>query len=750
MRIRQLICIALVIALNGFSLQQARAQAADSTPAWAPLIKPEIFVEKADGAIRIDGRLDDEGWMNATRITQFSEFEPSEQGRPIVETEAWITYDSDHLYIAFKAYDDPRQIRASLRNRDEIFQDDWVGIILDPYGDATRAYEIFSNPLGVQGDLLMSRSGENVGFDMIYTTAGQITDFGYVVEMAIPFKSLRFPAGDVQDWNITFLRNYPRSSRHVFTWAAVSRDDSCLLCQLGVVRGITGVQGGGSLEILPAIVGSQASNSGSEPQTLEHGRVSFEPSLNLRYNVTSSLTAEATLNPDFSQVESDAAQIDVNTTFALFYPERRPFFQEGSEMFETMIDVVYTRSINSPVAAVKMTGQPGRTSVGFISAVDERTPILLPFRERSDLVEAGQSVSNILRGRHSFGSNSFVGGILSDRRYMIGGSGTEIGFDGQWQLTDQIRVLGQFVASHSIEPDASDRYSSSSTFADGRHTAALDGETFTGYGAFLRAGRYGRHWNLDATYQAYSPTFRAANGFVSRNDYRRLSTNPMLSFYPDAFVDLVRPSLLISRQWGFDGTLLQRDHQARLFMRMKGQTNLFAMARYGSENYRGHQFDNLWWVSADGGSQFSDPLSVGAYVGIGRSIARFTDVPEIGRAFEASLSSTIKPLQRLVFRPRLTYASLTDVESGAAYYSGYIARARMDLLFTRELSIRLVTQYNDFSSTWSLEPLVSYRLNAYSVMYVGSTQQLRDYGEPFGYSTSSRQFFFKLQYLFRT
>jgi hypothetical protein len=730
-------------------ISSAQAQAGDEPAAWAPLVRPEIFIDRADGLIRIDGRLDDEGWRNAQRIESFAEIEPGENIAPPVRTVAWVTYDDENLYVAFKAYDNPSQVRASLRNRDEIFQDDWVGIILDPYGDAVRAYELFANPLGIQGDLLMTRSGENIGFDMIYHTAGQITEEGFVVEMAIPFKSLRFPQADVHDWRITFLRNYPRTSRHILSWAAVDRNDSCLMCQLGTIRGLEGVRSGGSLEVLPALVGTQASHAAIEPG-LDHGRISLEPSVNLRYNISSSLAAEATINPDFSQVESDASQIDVNSTFALYFPERRPFFQEGSEMFDTMIDVVYTRSINSPSAAVKLTGQPGRTSVGIISAVDERSPMLLPFQDRSALVEAGRSVSNIIRGRHTFGANSHIGAIVSDRRYMLGGSGTEAGVDGQWQISDHVRVMGQFVQSHTLEPDRPEHYDSDRYFDGGSRSARLDGERFSGQAGFIRAGRYGRSWNLQGTFQSYSPTFRAANGFVSRNDYRRLGVNPSLAFYPNRFVEQIRASGFASHQRGYDGELLRQDQEISVFLRMKRQSNAYASFMHTEENFRGERFRGLWWMNAELSSQFNEAISIGAYHGLGRSIARFGSVPEAGSAREMSAWATIKPLQRLVIRPRVQYASMTSVKTGEELFSGYILRTRADLLFTKEFSLRLVAEYNDFAEAFSIEPLLSYRMNAYSIVYIGSTQRLEDFGDPYGFNTSARQFFFKMQYLFRT
>lgn len=753
-------CIAMLclilIGLTWFTRPVAsQAQASDpADDAWAPLVSPVMVVPRATGSITIDGKMDEAAWKDASRTTNFTEVEPGDQTRPSVRTEVSITYDDANLYVAFRAYDRPSAIRASLRNRDEIFQDDWVGIILDPYGDATRAYEIFANPLGIQGDLQMSRQGENVGFDLIYDSAGQITEYGYTVEMAIPFKSLRFPKRDVHEWNITFLRNHPRSSRHIYSWASVSRDNPCLMCQFGTITGISDINTGRTVEIIPAVVGTQSSTLADEddPTALEHGRVSFQPSLNLRYNLTSSLAAEATINPDFSQVESDAAQIDVNSTFALFYPERRPFFQEGGEMFDSYIDVVYTRSINSPLTAAKVTGQPGRTSIGIITALDERTPILIPLQERSEFAESGKSFSTIVRGRHAFGTNSYVGGIVSDRRYEDGGSGTAVGVDGQWQFLKNYQLQGQFVVNRSTEPDDPESLESfgSDTFDGGKHTVALDGESFNGHGTYLSFDRDARTWSFDVSYRSYSPTFRAANGFVTRNDYRNLSMMQYLQFYPETFVETIRPMLRVLRQWNHAGEVKEDWADVRLWSRLRGQTQVFMLAGTGRERFRDIWFDGLWRTVLEVNSDFSDPVSIGGFATVGRTIARNEDTPQPGDLVEAGGWMTLKPLQRLVIRPRISYARLQDVSTGEDFFDGVIVRTRADLLFTRELSLRLIGQYNSFSEAFTLEPLLSYRLNAYSVAYVGSSSRLASFDDPFGYATTDRQFFFKLQYLLRT
>lgn len=723
---------------------------------FVPKVKPEVQVQRRERTIVIDGTLDDEGWCEATRVTGFTEVQPRDQKRPPVRTEVLVAYDDSHFYLAFLAHDDrPSAIRASLRNRDDIWSDDFVGIILDPYGDAAQAYEIFANPLGVQGDLLMtSGSEEDPGFDLVYESAGQITEDGYQVEMAIPLSSLRFPDRAVQQWRATFIRTRPRSSREQYSWAAVDRDDPCLMCQMGTLAGIEDVRPGTNLDILPAVVGSQAgslADAEAPSSGFENGRVQAEPSLNLRYNFTPSMSAEATVNPDFSQVESDAAQIDVNTTFALSFPERRPFFQEGSDLFDTWMDVVYTRSINKPLVATKLTGRAGRTSVAYLGAMDEDTPLLLPFKERSAVAEAGRSFSNILRARRTFGENSFVGATLTDRRLFDGGYGALGSLDMKWQFLRNYRLEAQLALNNTQEPKelAVHEDNDEATFGDGAYTAALDGERFTGNGVFLSVDRNARHWNFDLAYEGYSPTFRTDNGFVTGNDFRRLRMRQGVMFYPEqGIVERIQPAVLARTEYDFGGAKQEDYVQAQMFTRFKGQTQVFTSYSMERERFLGTMFERMPGWNVEVNSQFSDVLSGGVQVGGGQSIYR-SDEPEKGRQRNVSAWATIKPIQRIVMQPSFEYSELRALETDESFFRGYILRTKLSVQFTRELSVRLVTQYNDFSASFDLEPLVQYQVNPFTVFYVGSTHDYNRFEAPYGWTPSQRQFFFKLQYLFR-
>ena len=501
------------------------AESADVS-SFKPNILPSLNVSPATAPIVVDGQVNESAWHFAARAKNFSEVFPGDQTKPHIDIVAYMTFDEDHLYVAFTVEDDPDHIRANLSDRDALWQDDYVGVVLDPNQDGQSLYFIASNPLGIQGDSRISINNEDEGFNIIYSSEASITDTGYEVEMAIPFKSLRFPNRDAQTWRGTFWVTHPRASRNQYSWAAIDRDDPCWACQLGTITGIRGVSTGQNLEVLPALTGASAGvlrNADDPARGFDYDRLVLEPSLSLKYGLTSALTADLTLNPDFSQIEADVAQIDINSTFALMYEERRPFFQEGADLFSTEFQTVYTRSINDPIVASKLTGRWGSTDVAYIGARDNTSPLLLPFEEKSRLLSAGKSVSNILRIKRNFEGNSHVGALLTDRRLDLGGAGSTFGVDGQLRFLRKYLISGQLVASRTVESRDADRSIELDgiTFGNKGHTAALDGERFGGLATSLELDREGRYWGFKVSYKQSSPTFRAANGFVRQNSMRR-------------------------------------------------------------------------------------------------------------------------------------------------------------------------------------------------------------------------------------
>jgi len=722
---------------------------------FVPNIQPILKVEKTTGSITIDGELNDPGWVGAARATNFTQAQPIDMVKPQSNTIAYITYDDNNLYIALIALDDdPSSIRSSLRDRDRIFSDDFVGIILDTYGDASWAYEIFANADGIQGDLRWTQRGEDTSFDIVYESEGKITEDGYQVEFAIPFASLRFPDKKVQDWKMTFWRVRPRGSREKYSWAAISKNDPNFLGQFGSLEGIENLKQGKSIEILPSINSSQAGfRDVDDPNSsFQNEDVTGDASIGFRYGLTSNSSIEGTINPDFSQVESDVAQIDVNNTFALFFPERRPFFQEGSDLFDSWYNIVYTRTINDPSIAAKFTSRTNKVSYAYIGAIDEQSPLIIPGEEGSEVVkDLGKSYSNILRVRRSFNDDSYFGMFAVDRRIEGGGSGSNLSFDSniRFKKIYNLELQGVFSKTTEVDDTLLTIDLNQTYFDNGKHTVDLDGESFSGNAVYASVERHSKGWFFDLDYWHQSPTFRADNGFQTRNSRRRVSYFNAYNFYPkNSFFVQLQPALNVVRIWNWDGIIKDNSISPRLFLRMKGQTTAYIQYNYGPETFKGIKFTDQQNMFSELFTNFSDIIGGGGWVFKARTIARNENPVISADQISIGINGTIKPTDRLVIEPRFNHFSLKDTD-GNELSNGYVFRMRTDYQFTRELFIRLVVQYNDFSQRLNIEPLLTYKLNPFSVFFIGSTHGSVDNLNNGNFVQEDRQFFMKFQYLFR-
>ncbi len=597
----------------------------------------------------------------------------------------------------------------------------------------------------------------------MFDSAGRITPDGYQVEIAIPFKSLRFPDREDQSWRITFWRNHPRDSRRSYSWAAVLRDNPCILCQLGTLSGISGVRPGSSFEFLPTIVGSQsgALRDGEDPDSgFDNRDFDVDPSLGIRYGISSSVGAELALNPDFSQVESDVAQIDVNTTFALFFPERRPFFQEGSDLFRTWWNAVYTRTINDPSLAAKVTGRTSKTGFVALAARDEHTPLILPFEEYSLVADAGKSTCGIVRFRRSFKDDSYLGAVATSRGYDDGGSGTVAGLDGLVRFKQNYALKTQGLLSITREPDnpALVEDAGDATFDRGDYTVALDGESYTGYGAYVGLERDARRWRSSLDFWDSSPTFRADNGFVFRNSDRRVEWSNSYVFYLDnRWLDEIIPTNEYSRRWNAFSVYKAQSVENWVEVVFKRQTSVMVGYDFYAERFREVFFDDIRLFYTEMRTAFSDNLQCGFWLGLGDRIARTESPPALGEGSHVDAWATIKLAQRLVVEPILTYSELSRKDTGEEVFDGYILRTRINYQFNRELFLRFVVQYDDFTGDLDVEPLLTYQINPFSVFYVGGGSNYFDFarfgpepGNPHqGFEPTEWHLFFKMQYFFR-
>ncbi len=505
---RALVITGLLAAMPGL-----RAAVKEDPPKPAA---PALEVRPTAAPVRVDGVLDEAVWASAARMDILYEWLRERTSPAPVKSQCFITYDPSTLYIAFRCDDpEPSGIRAHLMDRDAIetfIQDDHVSFMLDTFNDERRAFQFRINPLGVQADAVFSELDgfEDFSWDAIWESAGTITDTGYIVEVAIPFNQLRFPRGGAAlTWGFEADRSYPRSARHRLSTHRRDRNLTCLICQFDTIRGFEGISPGRNVQLTPTLTMDRTDRREDFPSgPLENGRVRLDPGLTARWGITPNLMLNATANPDFSQVEADAAQLDVNTRFALYYPEKRPFFLEGADFFLTPVQAVFTRTVADPLWGGKVTGKSGRSAVGFFAANDRINNLIFPSNQGSADASLDDNVTGgVFRYRHDVGRGSTLGALYAGR-VGNGYHNHVAGVDGFLRLGPSDSITFQGLRSQTMYPDA----------------LAVDfGQKRGDFGGNALLAHYQhltRNWGLFALYQDMDPGFRADSGFVPRVDYR--------------------------------------------------------------------------------------------------------------------------------------------------------------------------------------------------------------------------------------
>ena len=717
----------------------------------------EVTVPRLSTPPKIDGVLDEDVWNEAKRIGNFVEVQPGDNVRPAVETDVLLGYDSENLYIGFICYEkDVKQIRATLSNRDEFVNDDFVAILIDTYGDLKRGYIFLVNPYGVQVDGYQGANNSDMTFDTNWKSAAKILGDRWTAEIAIPFKSIRFPEKEAQHWRATFARMRPRDSQYTYAWTPISRDIPSLWTQTGHLWIKEKIIGGKShIEFLPYIIGSQ---SGYLPDydnpCAFHNDWSW-PSIGLsaKYGLTSNLTLDLALNPDYSQIESDVVQIDVNTRFALYYPEKRPFFLEGSDLFDTEINAVYTRAINDPFLAARLTGKVGKTAIGYVIARDDHTPWVIPFEESSYSISSNKrSLSNILRIKYDILEDSYVGGLLTARE-LPGSFNRVTGLDGNFRFLNNYFFSFQALGSWTKEPNDTTLFGGSSdlTFGKDSLTSRFDGESFTGTAYELELRRSARHWNFNLSYEDYSPKFRADNGFIRTNNYREYGAWTGLHLWPQRWlIEETHPAIGAGASYNYDGELRSYWLNSRIWIRLKNQTNFNLWGNFQTSRYADTTFSGIWNIGVNLQNSYSDLIMGGVWLNIGKEINYYDYPPSLGYEQSIGFWTQIKPIKKLRTNFRYNHYWLWEKKGGAKVYDVYVFRNTTTYQFSRHLSFRLVTQYYSYTGGFQIDPLLSYELNPFTVFYFGSNHNVQDFGTPCGIRETNHQIFLKLRYQFKT
>lgn len=477
-------------------------------------------IPRIDSAVVIDGDLNDAAWQQAIEMPIQFDTWPAENTPAPVSTIARVMEDGQNFYISFIAQDpDPTQIRAFFRDRDKIWDDDMVGVKIDTYHDDKLAYEFFVNPLGVQADAIENEltKSESDAWDGIWHSAGKITSTGYQVEIAIPLRLLNFNDRlAIQRWKLELLRFYPRDVRHRLSSNRIERANPCWICQMSTVTGFAGATQGKHFTVVPSLVFGAEQQRELTPSASDwQDSRTFEPSLDVKWGITPNINLNATINPDFSQIEADEAQVSLNDTFALFFDEKRPFFLDNADYFSSPLNLVYSRNVASPDVGARVTGRHDQQSFAFFAANDSSTTFIVPGNVSSGIARLDEKSNNaVLRYRYDYGQQwSF--GWLTTYRSSEDYHNAVHGIDIKYQIDDQNKLVSQWLWSDTAYPEAlNSRLGGEAKL----RTSELE---LSGQAKFFSYEHENRDYFWYSRYTAFSEGFRADLGYMPQTDWNK-------------------------------------------------------------------------------------------------------------------------------------------------------------------------------------------------------------------------------------
>jgi hypothetical protein len=677
------------------ALMMAAAALALASAVQSPTAKEPLQIPRLTTAPKIDGVLDNPIWeTEALKIDAFVQLTPKENGVPTEKTVAYLGYDEKNLYVAFRAYDSQAtKVRCSVTNRDGCMEDDWVFIMLDTFNEKRRAFSFLLNPIGVQMDMMRIEEGGNDNmddsWDTVFLSDGKVDAEGYTVEMAIPFKSLRFPDDDTKTWNIVLGRNLPRTGE-IMLHPHYSRDIPGLLSN-GRTFTIQGaVERSRNVEVMPFLTSLKTQGE----------KISYEPGANFKLGLSSNMTLDATVNPDFSQIEADEPKIDYNVRYALRYAEKRPFFLEGMEIFNSPeIETVYTRQITDPIWGGKMSGKSGRFTYGLLSAYDMHPTESLWEIPNGGAASDTRAFSNIFRTKADVGSGSYIGFTVTDKE-LGGGNWSRLGgLDGQLRFKDRVFFNFQALASKSS--------------ADGDRTALAPGL----YGELYYTTK---HWTLGGYYKAMHPDFQASLGFVNRTDYRTAGAFASFRLYPDKkYLNQVQFRLQAGKRDGYaDSTTQDTWVRGNIQFRLTEFNQIYVAYESEMERFADIEFKKQNF-SIEAQTQFISWMPFGLFFETGDSINYDPDDAFLGTSNTYGLFVTFKPSKRLQLGADFSKQTFWRSAGGEQLWDYNVIRQRTTYQVSKTLSFRAIVDYNFFEEEAFGSLLASWVLRPGTVFFLG-------------------------------
>lgn len=720
------------------------------------------------------------------KIGNFTQKEPHD-GAPVSEpTEAYLGYTDKNFYAVFLAFDkEPKKLRARMLRRELIDDDDQVGLWLDTFHDRRHAYIFYTNPYGIQQDGLWAENqGADDTFDTVWHTYTKINSNGYMVIIEIPFKSLRFKPESGNDWGFILIRVIPRNSEHSFFPVNTNRIQG-MLTQEGTLNGFENISPSRNMQFIPyTSVGAFRSLDERDPAgdrfTGKH--VDPKAGLDSKIVIKDSLVLDTTVNPDFGQIESDDPQVTVNQRFAVFFPEKRPFFQENSNFFQTPLNLVFTRNIGDPLYGVRLTGKTGPWAIGTMLANDR-----LPGDSviDTDPLSGQNAYFGIVRINRELGKNDSIGMIYTDRELhtnpnsfctstacetgfnRVGGIDTQLKFGPNWQMNAQA-------------------VTSETKFDDGTHES---GPAYQVY-----AERSSRRLEFNTMYQDISPGFTTETGFINRTDYRRFSNFAGWTFHPEGkFLVSHGPRLFELALWDHSGTRLNYQLNPNYEWDFPRNSAFIVASTWEHERLRPVDFSSLTanrdYTHVIGAAEFKTQyfkwLNLDAEMdwGTATNFVPRTGPPVLGYQNTATVRGTVRPTKGLTIENTYLMTRLLDQNTGLNIFNNHIMRSKWNYQFTKEFSLRLIGQYTTTIANPGLttlqttkqfngDVLFTYLLNPGTAIYVGYNSDLQNIdpsllrtcgglacapGETFdgvlrtrnSFLNDGRQVFIKLSYLFR-
>ncbi|MCP4153825.1 MAG: carbohydrate binding family 9 domain-containing protein, partial [bacterium] len=635
--------------------------------------------KRGNETVKIDGELNEKLWSNPAIEKEFLSYEPA-HGSPIGQkTKIWTAYDKNNLYFAFICYDtNPDNIKTSICQRDKIFNDDFVGISIDTNGSRQSAYEFYVNPSGIQADsLLSSVTASDFAPDFVWDSAAKLTENGYQVEIRIPLKSIQFKSGKNLEMGIMFLRAISMEAISG-SWPTFLPGQTEFNCMAG--RTFEKLKKPLQLEILPSFVYSK--DSLRENNTSWTNNTVKDFGISIKYGITSSITAEATVNPDFSQVESDIYQVEVNQRYPIFYSEKRPFFMEGIEKldfpyvpFGLMGIAVHTRNIVDPLWAAKLSGTLGK-KVTFAMLTSEDDAPGQVWSDGSNPDEGKKAFFGIARAKYNLGSDNHIG-ILYTGRHFAGGKNDVVGTDLKYRLFKNTRFTLSYMGTNTKE-------------TNGVESQYGNGFTIQGY-------YFVKKFFASSAFERYDDKFYMASAFQLRTNASsfRVFVTPRLTIKGLDWVKLVRPFLLLKNTHDLATKMNDKFLSTGVMFNFTKRGYLEFELRLSKEAWAGELFTKNYFKTY-GWVQLYKWLFLNYSLTLGDEIyydARVDSFVGNVRTFETGF--TLQPNTRLNLDFGYTRTQLSTKTGNERVYAVDIFNANTSYQFNKYFFVRAVLRYNN-------------------------------------------------------